>query len=110
MTTGGGADFHLESLEIAWNTSFVGEATILGLYGGGGSISRSVTSTAWHLETFDSQWQNLSGVVITIDGLYYSDAVSIDNFTANVIPIPAAVWLFGSGLSLLGWFRRRQTA
>jgi hypothetical protein len=24
------------------------------------------------------------------------------------IPIPAAVWLFGSGLGLLGWFRRRS--
>jgi len=28
----------------------------------------------------------------------------------SVVPIPAAVWLFGSGLGLLGWMRRRQTA
>ncbi len=27
--------------------------------------------------------------------------------TASVVPIPAAVWLFASGLGLLGWMRRR---
>ena len=30
--------------------------------------------------------------------------------SASAVPIPAAVWLFGSGLGLLGWFCRRQTA
>jgi hypothetical protein len=110
VTTVGGADFNLESLEIAWGATLGFDATIFGSYGGGGSISRSITSGAWHLETFDSQWESLSSVAIFIDGIYLSDAVSIDNFTANVIPIPAAVWLFGSGLGLLGWFRRRQSA
>jgi hypothetical protein len=28
----------------------------------------------------------------------------------SAVPIPAAVWLFGSALAGLGWFRRRQTA
>jgi hypothetical protein len=28
----------------------------------------------------------------------------------NVVPIPAAVWLFGSGLGMLGWMRRKSTA
>jgi hypothetical protein len=27
----------------------------------------------------------------------------------SAVPIPAAVWLFGSGLGILGWFRRRQS-
>jgi hypothetical protein len=27
----------------------------------------------------------------------------------SVVPLPAAVWLFGSALAGLGWFRRRQT-
>jgi len=30
-------------------------------------------------------------------------------FTATVVPVPAAVWLFGSALGLLGWMRRKVT-
>jgi hypothetical protein len=32
------------------------------------------------------------------------------HFLVNVVPIPAAVWLFASGLGFLGWFRGRQSA
>jgi hypothetical protein len=35
----------------------------------------------------------------------YDDLV----MNANVVPIPAAVWLFGSALAGLGWIRRKQT-
>jgi hypothetical protein len=27
----------------------------------------------------------------------------------SVVPVPAAVWLFGSALGLLGWIRRKAT-
>lgn len=37
----------------------------------------------------------------------FAGTVGID---VNVVPVPAAVWLFGSGLGLLAWVRRRAAA
>ena len=44
----------------------------------------------------------------------YAVEITADTFIpgppAPQVPIPAAVWLFGSALAGLGWMRRRQTA
>jgi hypothetical protein len=46
------------------------------------------------------------------DGLkssfYYGWAVRDGDVAASVVPIPAAAWLFGSALGLLGWLKRRR--
>lgn len=40
----------------------------------------------------------------------YEYSVVSGSVIANVVPIPAAVWLFGSALAALGWVRRKQAA
>lgn len=40
---------------------------------------------------------------------YNFDIPITGSVVANVIPIPAAAWLFGSALAGLGWMRRKQT-
>jgi len=44
------------------------------------------------------------GVVGGFDAL----SITIDNVNASVVPVPAAVWLFGSALAGLGWMRRKS--
>jgi len=67
---------------------------------------------------------NLNGIKyelvgrVNVDG---GDALTLTTETANkssyvvqlttaVVPVPAAVWLFGSALGLLGWIRSRVSA
>ena len=40
----------------------------------------------------------------------FDDNFSPGRLVGTVVPIPAAVWLFGSGLVLLSWMRRRQAS
>jgi hypothetical protein len=37
------------------------------------------------------------------------DSFKIESVTFSPVPIPAAVWLFGSALGLLGWMRRKAS-
>jgi hypothetical protein len=36
-------------------------------------------------------------------------SIGVDRITLTTVPIPAAVWMFGSALGLLGWMRRKET-
>jgi hypothetical protein len=104
--------FDLNAVEFAGSYSgIVFEVT--GYLNSGGTISTSVVSDglAWQTIGFGSEWANLSKVEFrspVTDSFGYS--AGIDGIVVTTVPIPAAVWLFGSGLGLLGWFRRRQTA
>ena len=65
-----------------------------------------------------TDWQEFWIQVIAEDGplalvsdFATSGLVGGGNITVqdSVIPVPAAFWLFGSALGLLGWMRRRQS-
>jgi hypothetical protein len=62
--------------------------------------------------THDQIWILLAGDGFGSLGGYSVEPFYIDlslTFDAVVVPIPAAVWLFGSALVGLGWMRRKQT-
>jgi hypothetical protein len=58
----------------------------------------------------DSSWLSLSSVDFVFDSSLGSGAAALDVANIRVmVPIPAAAWLFASGIGLLGWIRRRQS-
>jgi hypothetical protein len=106
-----------------FGTSYTDDSTTI--WGPGTAVSQTLggddvatagprTISAYDFDTFTL----ISGT----DGLTPGDVFSIGNglplgvpntggeamkFSVNVIPVPAAAWLFGSALGLLGWMRRR---
>jgi len=65
------------------------------------------------MEAFIGQCTSAESVYLVLNSLFSGDFTSSFTGTATAhttIPVPAAVWLFGSALGLLGWVRRRANA
>ena len=113
MTASQPGGFDLISLDLASSllSQGTGQATenllLTGAFIGGGTIQTTVAITSQNFSTFNlgGGWSNLASLTLDPqDGL--SVAVGLDNVVVNVVPIPAAAYLFVSALLGLGWFRR----
>ena len=109
----GGGAFAIHSLDLLLQGCYgnypgcFGSEYISGTLAGGGAADLSVA-----VGTGD--WLNLVRVNFYAEGDGFGfgtgTVVEIDNINVSAVPIPAAVWLFGSALAGLGWMRRKQTA
>lgn len=95
--------------------------------GGGDSDLGNATSTGWRqfggdvfgvtgssVLGFSFDFTAAAGASLLVDGTYtdsgFSDAAILPSTLATVVPVPAAVWLFGSGLTgLIGVARRKKS-
>ena len=56
---------------------------------------------------------NAESIYLAFDSMFDGNLDGVFNtrgFAVTTIPVPPAVWLFGSALGLLGWVRRRKTS
>ena len=80
------------------NGQIIAQQTTPGVYG------------TWTTVSFDGAWSNVHAVTFSVNVSQVGTAsVALDNIVVDVVPIPAAAWLFGSGLMALGWLRRKQS-
>lgn len=70
-----------------------------------GSAGSNSTSKVWDLMSTDGNSDGINGILM-IDGPFIGFSA---NFNLSAVPLPAAFWLFGSGLiGLFGFMRRRM--
>jgi hypothetical protein len=102
----GDGTFSLESFVMTRLLGAVGDVVVIGNFKSGGQISTTLSFPSTFNFEFGETWQGLTSVEFNSanNSLFY-----IDDIVTNVVPIPAAAWLFGSALAGLGWLRRKQT-
>ena len=101
-----GGAFAIHNLDLFMGTDPEGWTQIRGTLAGGGWVFLSGVPVG------TGDWLNLEAVRFWAEGNgfgYGYATVELDNVVVSAVPIPAAVWLFGSALAGLGWLKRKQT-
>jgi hypothetical protein len=107
--------FELSSFDAGYNLaspSWNRSLTVTGMYADNSQISAVFDSIGGFTETINlggPGWSNLESVSFSWDADVSSglDIRGLDNINVTAVPIPAAVWLFGSVLAGLGFLRRK---
>jgi hypothetical protein len=93
------------------------QGVITGTKAGGGTVSMSYTlddilgSQTFDLLGFNSEFGNITNLSWTTAGLGLRTQLDNISLSTSPVPLPAAVWFFGSGLlGLVGIARRKKTA
>ncbi|MDP6437043.1 MAG: VPLPA-CTERM sorting domain-containing protein [Gammaproteobacteria bacterium] len=74
-------------------------------------VSFTAEGAGWTTVQFGAEWADISTLTYSAQTEEGNEALSwayLDNVKVNVVPIPAAVWLFGSALAGLGCCRRKR--
>jgi len=102
-----GSLFSIDSLDASSLYNSAGQLTLTGSTAGGGTVSQTLALNG-DLASYNITGLGLvTNLVLSFDGTVDAAPFDIDNINLNVVPVPAAVWLFASALGMLGWVRRR---
>jgi hypothetical protein len=109
-TFGSAAGGHLCG-NISYGGNFKFESTVS--YGPGTEFSRTIGGDDFSegpqqdLARYDGWATEVNGSTVLLSRLYEPVYGGFE-MTFQVVPVPAAAWLFGSALGFLGWMRRKK--